>query len=148
MKIDTKLAVSTIGSFLVGFLGIFLIAISDLLWQVRIVLYCVFILVPLVFSILYENKLNKQHYEKTVSYGRIYYLITAELANARTKFPKATNLTVALLEEAGELAQAQLQGLSKDKIIKEAVQVAVIAIRIAEEGDQSLVNLASDERKA
>ena len=61
--------------------------------------------------------------------------LTAELKRARAKFPGNAKLTVALMEEVGELAQALLQGKPKDEIVKEALQVACVAVRIAEEGD-------------
>lgn len=61
-------------------------------------------------------------------------LIAAEVVRARTKFPGNKHLTVALMEEVGELAQAILQDKPK-QILKEAVQVAAVAVRIIEEGD-------------
>lgn len=61
--------------------------------------------------------------------------IRAELIRARTKFPGNEKLTVALMEEVGELAQALLQDKPREEIVKEAVQVACVAVRIAEEGD-------------
>lgn len=68
--------------------------------------------------------------------------LTAELKRARAKFPANAKLTVALMEEVGELAQALLQGKAKDEIVKEALQVACVAVRIAEEGDS---DFASDK---
>lgn len=69
-------------------------------------------------------------------------IVRKELAKARKKFPKTTYATIALMEEVGELAQAQLKakagiGRSSD-IILEAAQVIVMAIRIVTEGDLSL----------
>jgi hypothetical protein len=61
-----------------------------------------------------------------------------EMTNAKTKFPSNKHLTVALMEEVGELAQAQLQGLDKQRIVNEAIQVATTAIRIIEDGDADL----------
>lgn len=61
--------------------------------------------------------------------------ILAELDRARKKFPDNAKLLAALTEEVGELAQAMLQGKSHAEIFKEAIQVACVAVRIAEEGD-------------
>jgi len=44
----------------------------------------------------------------------------------------------ALMEEVGELAQAIIQGQPRKAILAEAVQVAVMAQRIATEGDRTL----------
>lgn len=66
--------------------------------------------------------------------------ILTELARARRKFPEQ-NIWVtlaALTEEVGELNQAVLQlnhephkGVQAEQVYKEAVQVAVMAIRVA-----------------
>lgn len=61
--------------------------------------------------------------------------IRAEVLAARTKFPGNKHLLAALTEEVGELAQAILQDQPRDLIVREAIQVACVAIRIAEEGD-------------
>jgi NTP pyrophosphatase (non-canonical NTP hydrolase) len=61
-----------------------------------------------------------------------------EVMNARYKFGNNKRLTVALMEEVGELAQAQLQGKSEDDIKGEALQVACVALRIFEETDADL----------
>lgn len=61
-------------------------------------------------------------------------LIIAELIKAREKFPSSLLPMIALTEEVGELANAILSE-SHEQIIKEAVQVAVMAIRVLEEGD-------------
>lgn len=69
--------------------------------------------------------------------------INAEVERARKKFP-GDNLTLAALtEEVGELAQAALhirEGKHADweRVWKEAVQVAVMAMRMATEGDASI----------
>lgn len=60
--------------------------------------------------------------------------IRAELVHARTKFPYATHLTVALMGEVGELAKDILEG-NWELARVEAAQVAAVAIRIIEEGD-------------
>ncbi len=64
--------------------------------------------------------------------------INDELARAKAKFPKNKNLTVALMEEVGELAQAELQSQSHDSIKGEAIQVIALCLRIIEEGDASI----------
>ena len=63
-------------------------------------------------------------------------LITAELIKAREKFPSSSLSMMALTEEVGELAKAIL-GESNENVKSEAVQVAVMAIRVLEEGDPS-----------
>lgn len=65
--------------------------------------------------------------------------IDAEMARARTKFPGNGKLLAALVEEVGELAKALLQRRAKEEIVAEAIQVAVVAIRIAEEGDSDFL---------
>lgn len=70
-----------------------------------------------------------------------YYCLDAEIDRARHKFPDTTFLLAALMEEVGELAQALIDH-SKGKqppenVYAEAIQVAAMAIRIAEEGDPS-----------
>ena len=75
--------------------------------------------------------------------------IEAEVRRARTKFPGNKHNLVALVEEVGELAQAliehdfakgthpsRMQTLT-EALYKEAIQVACMAIRVAEEGDPS-----------
>lgn len=61
--------------------------------------------------------------------------VASEVVRAREKFPDSKHLLAALLEEAGELAKAMLEGETNEAIRKEAIQVACVAIRIAEEGD-------------
>lgn len=63
-------------------------------------------------------------------------LITEELINAREKFPSSSLCMIALMEEVGDLAKAILSE-SRMSIKIEAVQVAVMAIRVLEEGDPS-----------
>jgi len=60
-----------------------------------------------------------------------------ELKTAREKFPGANLNMVALMEEVGELAKACLDE-SWQRVMEEAVQVAVMAQRVATEGDMSL----------
>lgn len=61
--------------------------------------------------------------------------ILRELDRARKKFPDNAKLLGALMEEVGEVARAMLQGASREEIYKECIQVACVAVRIAEEGD-------------
>lgn len=68
--------------------------------------------------------------------------ILCELANARSKFPSNVDVLPALTEEVGELNQALIQqkhepkkGKTDKDVYREAIQVAVMAIRVASEGD-------------
>lgn len=72
--------------------------------------------------------------------------LSAEFARACLKFPSGNNLNAALLEEAGELARAQLQN-NVAEVYGEAIQVAVVALRIALQGDASLVLDAESTQK-
>ncbi len=72
----------------------------------------------------------------------IYEAVDDELKRARDKFPNNDDLFIALVEEVGELGQALIQqkhepekGVTSDDIRKEAIQVAVMGIRVATEGD-------------
>ena len=53
-------------------------------------------------------------------------------------FNELTNMSI-LMEEVGELAQATLK-CDSENIIKEAIQVAAVAIRIIEESDSTFKN--------
>lgn len=70
---------------------------------------------------------------------RTAYCLGAELAFARTKFPSNEFKLAALMEEVGELAQAMIDHArgkkTKAQVYEEAIQVAAMAIRVAEEGD-------------
>lgn len=69
--------------------------------------------------------------------GNIMDEIAAELTRARRKFPDAIACTTALTEEVGELSKALLDECP-ERVRKEAIQVAVMAIRVATEGDSAL----------
>lgn len=60
--------------------------------------------------------------------------ICAELIRARRKFPGKNVTLAALVEEVGELAKATFEE-SADRVRKEAVQVAVMAMRMILDGD-------------
>jgi NTP pyrophosphatase (non-canonical NTP hydrolase) len=63
--------------------------------------------------------------------------IMAELARARAKFPGDNVTMLALMEEVGELAKATFEE-PRSAVRKEAVQVAVMAIRVILDGDATL----------
>ena len=78
--------------------------------------------------------------------------VIAEIARARAKFPGNSIMLVALMEEVGELAQAALH-IREDKhnewgrVHEEAVQVAVMAMRMATEGDASVATPTAENCK-
>lgn len=63
--------------------------------------------------------------------------IAVELERARAKFPGDNVTTLALVEEVGELAKATFEQ-SRAAVRKEAVQVAVMAMRVVLDGDATL----------
>lgn len=72
----------------------------------------------------------------------MFRLIADELAKARKKFPGNKHQLAAFNEEAGELTRAMLeyeyeQAAQRD-IVKEAVQSAAMAIRVAVEGSAEM----------
>lgn len=62
--------------------------------------------------------------------------ILAELVRARTKFPGKNVTFAALVEEVGELATATFEE-SRARVRREAVQVAVMAMRMVLDGDHT-----------
>ena len=76
--------------------------------------------------------------------GLVSIMIRNEVKNAREKFPKSTHMLAALVEEVGELSQAmvehdRMQGTSVQEVLREAVQVAAMAVRVAVEGDDNFL---------
>lgn len=76
--------------------------------------------------------------------GLVMNMVREELVSARNAFPGSTHMLAALLEEVGELAQAMIQhdrkqGTSVHEVLREAVQVASMAIRLAIEGDDNFL---------
>lgn len=71
--------------------------------------------------------------------------IAEELGRAHTAFPSPAGCMCALTEEVGELAKALLDE-PRDRVRAEAVQVAVMAIRIATEGDPTLDAIRRERR--
>ena len=63
--------------------------------------------------------------------------ISIELANARAKFPGDNVTMLALVEEVGELSKALFEE-PRARVRKEAVQVAVMAMRVVLDGDSTL----------
>lgn len=87
---------------------------------------------------------EKEYYEREIAYkflGEVYQ----ELVRARTKFPSSACSVAGLMEEVGELAQAVLKNAAgkwpESRIREEAVQVAVMAMRVALEGDPSITSV-------
>lgn len=64
-------------------------------------------------------------------------LFEAELIRARRMFPDVEFGLAALTEEVGELAKELMDNPSSCRVLEEAIQVAVVACRIATEGDIS-----------
>lgn len=60
--------------------------------------------------------------------------ILAELKRARAKFPGPDATFAAMVEEAGEVATAMMEE-PVENVRKEAIQLAVMAIRIVLDGD-------------
>ena len=73
-----------------------------------------------------------------------FEMLQTEIVRARTKFPGNRFLLAALTEEVGELAAEMLQG-NRQKAMREALQVACVAIRIFEEGDSSFADQKPEE---
>jgi len=74
----------------------------------------------------YQNELTK----------KLLAEIEVELVFARENFPGKNVTFAALIEEVGELATATFQE-SRDRVRKEAVQVAAMAMRMVLDGDHT-----------
>lgn len=72
--------------------------------------------------------------------------LQAEVERARHKFPDNRHLLAALTEEIGELARAYLDAEGPDRVRAEAIQVACVALRIAEEGDSAFDGCEAPDR--
>jgi len=70
-----------------------------------------------------------------------------EVRRAREKFPGSRFLLAALTEELGEVARALLQRQGKERVRKEALQVACVAMRLFEEGDATFSDVTDAEAK-
>lgn len=64
--------------------------------------------------------------------------VKAEVVRARAKFPEPDAVMTALTEEVGELAKALLDE-PWGRVYNEAIQVAAMALRVAVEGDPTLI---------
>ena len=73
--------------------------------------------------------------------------LASEVVSARNKFPGNELLLAALTEEVGELARALLQRQGKDRVRKEALQVACVSLRIYEEGDATFAAVTDAQAK-
>ena len=74
--------------------------------------------------------------------GLVITMIRGELGAARSKFPDNLHQLVALGEEFGELCQAMMEhdrdgSQTVAMVLREAVQTACMAIRVATEGDDN-----------
>ena len=75
--------------------------------------------------------------------GQLIEDIKEELDRARTKFPGDRVTYTALCEEVGELAKALLDE-SRQRVREEAIQVAVMAMRVVLDGDSSYDELRKE----
>lgn len=70
-----------------------------------------------------------------------FEMVRDELQRARAEFPEHRNQLAALQEEVGELSKALLEhdfgDATKNDVLREAIQAAAMAIRVATEGDTS-----------
>lgn len=87
---------------------------------------------------------DQAHERLTSPDGLVFAMIRDELVAARKAFPENTHKLAALMEEVGELAQAMMHhdrklGISVHEVLREAIQVACMAVRIAVEGDENFL---------
>lgn len=99
----------------------------------------------LIFNVrerLYQDKKNMVVVAGLPEFTFIRMLVQ-ELAAARVKHPGTNVTTIALFEEVGEVAKALLDERG-DRVWKEAIQTAVMAMRVAIEGDTSVDGWRND----
>lgn len=75
---------------------------------------------------------------------KLFSEIQAELARARSKIPGDGVTMLALMEEVGELAKATFEE-PKAQVREEAIQVAVMAMRVILDGDGTLRDWRRDK---
>jgi hypothetical protein len=82
-------------------------------------------------------------YERLTSVdGLVIRMIRSELVADRTADPDTTHMLATLMEKVGLLSTAMARhdaalGTSPQEVLREAVQVAAMAIRVASEGDNN-----------
>lgn len=81
--------------------------------------------------------------QNSVNVGRLINEMNAELVRARRKFPGDRVTYTALCEEVGELAKALLDE-PRERVREEAIQVAVMAMRVVLDGDSSYDELRKE----
>jgi len=70
---------------------------------------------------------------KKLDMKALFNMLDLELDRARHKFPGSEKLLEALTEEVGEVARELIEETDDDKLANELIQVACVAVRIAEE---------------
>lgn len=87
--------------------------------------------------------IGKAHHVGGVNSAVVFVAdVLAELEDAHERYPAPDGVIAALASEVGELAVAYLRAPLKT-VYTEAVQVAVVALRVATEGDPTLDKLRS-----
>lgn len=87
-----------------------------------------------------RNKSNTcviHQHRVSISLDQFMDYIKLEVLRARVLFPHCHGVLAALTEETGEVAKAYL-GESRHRIMKESIQCAAMAIRVALEGDPTM----------
>ena len=78
----------------------------------------------------------------TQSWEDMARAVDAEVERARKKFPDTNNVTLAMVEEAGEAVRAALNHYHGDgelePIYKELIQTMAMCVRIWKDGDKSI----------
>lgn len=88
------------------------------------------------------NVEGSAHERNNSADGIVLSMIRGELDAARSEYPDGQHALAALLEEAGKLARGLIkhdraQEVSTQEVLRRAVTTAVMAIRIATEGDDN-----------